>query len=209
MAPLCGDCLPIMGEAVSGDQQAALGEQLFAAWVADKSLVLQQLIKFPEFASLQGHIDKQRVGSVGFSLGGGTAAQFCHDDDRCKAAVDIDGVMFGSVTKEGMNKPFFLLLGDHSGEADADQTLAEMATILNRFPSETRLKTSIASANHFDFSDVGLVRPPGSVWLMRASGLLKMDAEKQIHLTSLYVRHFLDVYLKGAPETELKTIPAE
>jgi pimeloyl-ACP methyl ester carboxylesterase len=43
-----------------------------------------------------GRLDLQRLGLLGHSLGGASIAQFCHDDSRCKAAVDVDGALLKS-----------------------------------------------------------------------------------------------------------------
>ena len=64
-----------------------------------------------------GRLDMQRVGVFGHSLGGATALQFCHDDSRCKAGIDVDGAPLGNVIAEGVTQPFMFLLSDHSGES--------------------------------------------------------------------------------------------
>jgi pimeloyl-ACP methyl ester carboxylesterase len=45
------------------------------------------------------------LGTVGHSFGGATALQFCHEDARCRAAIDLDGIPFGSVVTDGLAKP--------------------------------------------------------------------------------------------------------
>jgi pimeloyl-ACP methyl ester carboxylesterase len=61
-------------------------------------------------------MDLQRLGMFGHSFGGATALEFCHQDSRCKAALDMDGIPFGSVVPEGLSKPGMFLLSDHSRE---------------------------------------------------------------------------------------------
>jgi pimeloyl-ACP methyl ester carboxylesterase len=65
-----------------------------------------------------GRLDLQRVGVFGHSLGGATALQFCHDDLRCKAGIDVDGAPFGSVIAEGVSQPFLFLLAEHRVESE-------------------------------------------------------------------------------------------
>ena len=67
---------------------------------------------------------------MGHSLGGATALQFCHDDVRCKAGIDLDGAPLGNVTADGVRQPFMFLLGDHTGESDAPQVRAKIDAIL-------------------------------------------------------------------------------
>ena len=57
-----------------------------------------------------------RLGAVGHSFGGAQALQFCHDDARCRAAIDLDGIPFGSVVADGLFKPAMFLLSDHDRE---------------------------------------------------------------------------------------------
>ena len=70
---------------------------LVNAWVADEKFVLDKLRRLNEgdsASNFKGRLDLQEVGVAGHSLGGATAAQFCHDDDRCRAGIDIDGHAF-------------------------------------------------------------------------------------------------------------------
>ena len=56
-------------------------------------------------APFRGRLDLDKIGAVGHSLGGASAAQFCHDDARCAAGVDMDGRLFGTVVTEGAPAP--------------------------------------------------------------------------------------------------------
>jgi hypothetical protein len=65
-------------------------------------------------------LDVTRVGAFGHSPGGAEALQFCHDDSRCKAGIDLDGAPFGTVVRTGMSQPFLFLMSDHTGELDGE-----------------------------------------------------------------------------------------
>ncbi len=198
-------------EALSGERQIELGRKLIGAWEADTSWVLDQVTGTAAFARLRDRIDVQKIAMVGHSLGGATAAQFCRDDARCKAGVDIDGVVFPDVSEKGMNKPFFILLGGHSLEngEDVRQALAGLTSLYDHLPPETRLQMTITGANHFNFSDIGFLKSRGVQQTFQFLGLMKMDVTQQAALTSLYVRTFLDVHLMGAPADELQKLPAK
>ena len=78
--------------------------RLLAAWTRDIALALDRLEWLNTTdppGKFTGRLDLTRVGVFGHSFGGATAAQFCHDDARCKAGIDIDGQPFGSVVQEG------------------------------------------------------------------------------------------------------------
>ena len=85
-----------------------------------------------------GRLNMQRVGVFGHSLGGATALQFCHDDTRCKAGIDLDGAPLGTVITEGVTQHFMFLLSDHRNESDAEKVAANIASIYDRLPSNLR-----------------------------------------------------------------------
>lgn len=92
-----------------GEQQARL-EQLGAVWATDQRFVVDQFAVWnAQHPVLRGHLDLQRVGTLGHSMGGAAAAQAAHVDQRIDAAINMDGAMFGSVTREGSRVPFLLL----------------------------------------------------------------------------------------------------
>jgi predicted dienelactone hydrolase len=98
-----------------GEERARCINKLLAAWTADIAFVLDRLERLNTSDAsdkFMGRLDMTRVGVFGDSFGGAQAAQFCHDDSRCKAGIDIDGRPFGSVIREGIYRPFMFLLSD-------------------------------------------------------------------------------------------------
>ena len=84
-------------------------------WSADMGFALDQLQRLNASGPSEkfvGRLDMERIGVFGHSLGGATTLQFCQDDARCKAGIDLDGAPLGSVIIEG-------LLSDHRNESDA------------------------------------------------------------------------------------------
>jgi dienelactone hydrolase len=157
----------------------------------------------------------QRVGMFGHSLGGSTTLQFCHDDSRCKAGIDVDGAPLGSVVGEGVTQPFMFILSDHSGEStDAADTpesirnaMVNIRSIYDRLPHGRRLQIVIPGASHYMFSDAAMLKIPLVMRAMRTLGIVRLDGRRQVALTAHYISTFFDVYLKGAPASELKSQP--
>src|SRR5262249_41090400 len=88
----------------SGEERLTRVHRLLAAWTADMSFVLdhlQRLNTSGAAAKFMGRLDTTRVGAFGHSFGGAQAAQFCQQDSRCTAAIDVDGMPFGSVIRKG------------------------------------------------------------------------------------------------------------
>jgi predicted dienelactone hydrolase len=199
-------------ELYTGPKLERLADRLLAAWTADIAFALDRL-EWLNHADrpgrFKGRLDLTRVGVFGHSLGGATAAQFCHQDPRCKAGIDIDGSLHGSVVQEGLRQPFFFLLSDHgdvSSDAESRKIYADLRSVYDRLPSEHRLLLSIRGANHFTFSDDGaLLKSRLLRWVMRALGKLDIDGRRQLAVTTYCVHRFFDAYLKepGATRPEL------
>ena len=116
----------------------------------------------------------------GHSFGGAQALQFCHDDPRCKAGIDIDGATYGSVIQEGLKQPFMYLLSEHSRDlADpaSKQILSDFQSIYNRLPNGRQFVT-IRGANHFSFSDQMLVKSQYVIGVMHSLGISRLESRR-------------------------------
>ena len=153
-------------------------------------------------------LDMTRVGVFGHSFGGAQALQFCHDDSRCKAGIDIDGAPMGGVIQAGVHKPFMFLLSDHgdvSSDAESRQIWADIRSIYDRLPADGRLRIVIRGANHFTFSDDGaLLKSHLMRGILRLFGKLRIDGRRQLVVTAYCVRSFFDAELKGSSISQLK-----
>ncbi len=184
--------------------------KVLTAWTTDTAFVLDRLAQLntaDASGKFKGRLDMTRVGVFGHSFGGATAAQFCHDDSRCKAAIDVDGQPFGSVVREGLHQPFMFLMSDHKGESDPEsvQVMANIQSIYNRVPEDTRTFVTIRGANHFLFSDDGaLLKSHIVMRTLRTLGVVGIDGRRQLAVTTYCVHSFFDAYLKGPGVSPLK-----
>src|ERR1700675_674786 len=108
-------------EDMEAGQANRLINRLLIMWTSDTKFVVSQLERLnaaDPSGKFTGRLDMQRLGMFGHSFGGAQALQFCHDDPRCKAGIDIDGAPYGSVVQEGLKPPFMFILSDHSREMD-------------------------------------------------------------------------------------------
>jgi hypothetical protein len=185
--------------------------KLLAMWTSDAAFIVGQLQRLNDESSgkFAGRLDMQHLGMFGHSFGGATALQFCHEDARCQAALDLDGIPFGSVVREGLAKPGMFLLSDHSREmADpaSHQILAAIQSIYDRLP-HGRWYVVIRTANHFSFSDQILLNSPAAISLLRLRGLGGLSGRRGLAISADYVHTFFDVYLKGTPAASLTSLP--
>ena len=184
-------------------QQAGCMNTLLTAWTSDIAFALdrlEQLNSADASGRFTGRLDLMRVGVFGHSLGGAIAAQFCRDDSRCKAGIDVDGQPFGSVVQSGLHQPFMFLLSDHGGSSDpvSRQIEANIQSIYDRLPPNGRLRIAIRGARHFLFSDDGVLKSHILLRALRVFGIVGIDGRRQLAVTAYCVHTFFDAYLKGA-----------
>ena len=90
-------------------------------WEEDVSFVLNQIEKLNQnddrlLYRKNGYFAN---GMFGHSYGGATAAQILAKDSRVKAAINMDGTLYGEIFPEsGIGKPFLLMSAEEPDEAD-------------------------------------------------------------------------------------------
>lgn len=196
-------------EVASGPERERIIQKLLTAWSSDMAFALDQLEHMNTAGAsgkFTGRLDLQRIGVVGHSLGGATAAQFCHEDSRCRAGIDVDGAPYGSVISDGMSTPFMFLVSDHGSEPDTRRVGADIQSIYDRLPPEGRLWIAIKGANHFGFSDGLLIKNQQLLWLLRMLGITHIDPRQQLAVTAYSIHAFFDIYLKAAAVSTLHSL---
>jgi len=146
-------------ERVFGDNEA-LGIRMRER-VSDALFLLDQLPRINTGTSvLAARLDLSRVGIMGHSLGGLTAAEACTLDRRPIACINIDGLQAGNPygarkDAQAPQRPF-LYLGK-------ERTIgSRTAELLNR--NEHAELVSIRDATHESFQDGGLFKPTPNPW---------------------------------------------
>jgi len=183
-----------------GEERMRRVERLLAEWTTDIGLVLDELNK-RNASEFGGRLDLTRIGVFGHSFGGAQAAEFCHRDPRCKAAVDIDGIPFGSVTREGIDRPIMFLLSDHAREQDPESAriIGTIRSIYESAPPRARAIVVIRGSHHFTFTDDGAILKSHLLrGILRLFGRLHIDGRRQLEITAYCLRTFFDGNIKGA-----------
>jgi predicted dienelactone hydrolase len=201
----------VMGRTPANNPELAFGapdsarriDRLMAAWTGDMTFALDRLARLnasDPSGRFTGRLDLTRVGAFGHSFGGAQAAQFCHDDPRCRAGIDVDGAPVGSVVRAGIARPFMFLLGGHGDATDPEsrRILADIRSIYDRLPRDGRLLVEIRGAGHFLFTDdVALRKSRILLGALRLFGVVGIDGRRQLAATAYCVHAFFDAYLKG------------
>lgn len=194
------------GESAPVAEQTKVANSILGTWVGDDRFVLDRLAQLNASGTFRERLDLREVGAIGHSFGGATAAEFCREDSRCKAGIDIDGIPFGAVVHERLERPFMFFLSDHSNEKRDPETPAIMGKfhdIYRRLPAGREMVT-LRGSSHFSFSDMPFLF---NHTLARVSGLLgSIEPTRALDASDACIRTFFDVHLKGAPTSRLQEL---
>lgn len=96
-------------------------------WASNSKFVLDQLELLNQSERFNNAMDLDRIGVVGHSYGGSTAVYMLLHDDRVKAAINMDGGIFGlDDFPVKLDKPLMLMAADSSLDSESFyQTLDE------------------------------------------------------------------------------------
>ena len=181
-------------------------------WEQDASFVLDEVIKADfdkNFHPIALLIDFDNIGMLGHSFGGATSTQMLVKDSRIKAAIDMDGGLYGdSMPAHGPAKPFMLMNAEASinfmkeaysqQPGNRDELFVE-SYLRNKTIEKPGVYTAIIpKTNHGSFTDLAAVSP-----IINESGADVNAIYKLINELSL---GFFDKNLKGIHENKLNEI---
>jgi predicted dienelactone hydrolase len=190
-------------EADRRTQGVAIGKFADEVLLADVRFVLDQLQAMNSHDRFwKGHLDLSRIGIVGHSMGGTTAALATQKEPRILVGVNLDGSTYPGMNADvrpvPVHKPFlFLATEEHaSGETRAREYIGS---------ESNTYYVVVTGADHMSFTDAGLVSS-------RFTRDLKPDdnAFERALLTSILTRslveEFLGKYLKAAAAPNLDLV---
>ncbi len=129
--------------------------------VADVRRVLDELDLLNAEGVWQGALDLEKIGALGFSLGGATAAQLCKTEPRVKAGAGFDGI-FGdpSLLTNPLTKPFLFLRADENDVALFGRP-DDRRRVIEAMPRDGHFIQTIGTI-HWSHSDVPLIADKAS-----------------------------------------------
>ncbi|HDX9658318.1 TPA: carboxylic ester hydrolase [Bacillus toyonensis] len=164
------------------------GDSHIKLWEEDVTFVLNQIEKLnqnDEAGFFTGRLDTSRIGMFGHSYGGATAAQILAKDSRVKAAINMDGALYGEILPEsGIGKPFLLMSAVEPDEADPDKVRERYGRGL----AGGGMSMVIPHTDHTSFTDLHLFSP-----LLQSPGENPKEVHRVINEFSLA---FFDQYVK-------------
>jgi dienelactone hydrolase len=207
--PATGDAMDFA--TLSLGQIDAEGAKEVERETADEIGVLDALVGMNQDAASVFHqrLDTTRVGALGHSFGGAVGAEAAIEDGRIKAALDLDGSLFGRMQREGLPKPFMFIEQDLPVYADsAKRSVPDLINdALNASDLEAMRKFGayrifLHGSTHESFTDHSLFSP-----LARLSGVGRIPADREYEIVRAYALAFFDKALRGADPALLKEVP--
>ncbi|HET9704949.1 MAG TPA: hypothetical protein VFP85_12990 [Vicinamibacterales bacterium] len=161
-------------------------------WVADVRVVLDRLPKSGPGSALAARLDLSRLGAAGHSMGGVMAGQFCVEDRRCKAALNLDGIpQYGAMIDTPFPAPFLMVYSGRPGRAGASD-------IIYRRAASKYYRVDVKDTLHLDFTDMNYWGGPIA---KRAFGAL--GAARAAEVTRTIVREFFGQEILNQPSALL------
>lgn len=160
-------------------------------WVDDTRLTLDTLAALPRGtigAALASRLDLSRIGVAGHSMGGVVAGQFCVEDRRCRAGLNLDGIpQFGDMIDKGLDRPFLMIYSARPGRVGASDVVYRRA--------HPYYRVDVADTRHLDFSDMIFWGGP----LRARDAFGSLTPEHAVEVTRTIVREYFDQTLRGIP----------
>ncbi len=154
--------------------------QVVTRWTLDAKFALDHLPATGPAARLAAKLDLTRLGVAGHSMGGVAGANFCVEDRRCKAALNLDGIpQYGRMIDTPMPAPFLMVYSGRPGRAGASD-------IIYRRSASKYYRVDVANTLHLDFTDMNLWGGP----LRQRGAYGKIDPVAAADITRTIVREF-------------------
>ena len=198
---------------ISGSTMENLNEmtpRMAGEWANIAMITLNYLDSLSQISNANqwsGRLDLNKVAMIGHSLGGAAALQFCIQDARCKAAIDIDGLITPAVAANGLQKPVLFLMGEHPKSELEDpvnmKINEDIQLAIQNTPAALVSRIDLPNANHFNFSDGAVTKNHLLMMLLRLFGVVKINPVEQLETTGKITLQFLDQKL-GTNTTQIK-----
>lgn len=156
---------------------------------ADLRFVLDEVLAGRAARPVRGRLDHRRVGVLGHSLGGATAAELLRTDRRVRAGVNLDGAFFTTGSTLAVGRPFLLF----SRPAEHHSW--------TRWHTEQRAwgrHLVVTGAGHFSFTDFSVLAGPAGIEQPMYGQLFgTITAHRIVALDRDHLRAFFALHLHG------------
>lgn len=192
----------------------------------DAQFVLDELTKIDSGDDpnelFSGHLDLEKVGIYGYSLGGATAAKVLAEDHRFQAGINLDGGLVGDVANASLVQPFMFLNNQALGQgASSIPEVNQFNQLQQSFVENLQndgYEVTILGTEHSSFNDLPFLLPlllNSGIELGELGELINADndsinddfepiaPELASQIINDYTLAFFDRYLNDEPSTLL------
>jgi pimeloyl-ACP methyl ester carboxylesterase len=170
---------------------------------------------------LAGRLDLARVAALGHSFGGNAALEWCRTDQRCVAAVNLDGALWSEVGRVGLDRPAMQVLAEHREFAvtGEDAVKAGAAPNVDWFEAEKAITFSgwrtvqeraqpgytmqVSGSTHLSFMDVPFLPVTDASIVKPALAATSIQPQRMWRITCDLLLAFFARHLNGAPAAPL------
>lgn len=154
---------------------------------------------------LSGKLDLDKVGFLGYSLGGATAAETLLQDRRFKAGINLDGSLLINSVDESLSQPFMFMNSEVFGiDTPSDPLSKELKEIRESFIDNMQndgYQLTIDDTNHQSFSDVPIflnqLKDAGLDLGELENFIAPIEPERATTIINDYTVAFFDKYLNN------------
>jgi len=155
-------------------------DQVVKRWTLDARYALDHLPASGAPGRIASKLDLSRLGAAGHSMGGVAGAQFCVEDRRCKAALNLDGIpQYGTMIDTPMPAPFLMVYSGRAGRAGASD-------IIYKRSASKYYRVDVKDTLHLDFTDMNFWDGP----LRQRGAFGKIDPARAAAITRMIAREF-------------------
>jgi predicted dienelactone hydrolase len=161
--------------------------EFMGIWVRDLELVLDAITNERDTprAPIAARVDGTRIGLLGMSYGGGAITEVCKTDARCRAAMNMDGGLWGSKARQPLTVPYLALA------SPANAPFFEHDLLTSEAPY---YELTVAGAAHLSFTDVSVFVP-----LLKWLGVTgTIEGARVIDIMNVAAAAFFDAHVRGA-----------
>jgi dienelactone hydrolase len=168
-------------------------DQVVRRWTLDAKYALDHLPTTGAAGAIAARMDLSRLGAAGHSMGGVAGAQFCVEDRRCKAALNLDGIpQYGTMIDTPMPAPFLMVYSGRAGRAGASDIIYKRA-------ASKYYRVDVSDTLHLDFTDMNFWGGP----LRQRGAYGKIDPARAAEVTRTIVREFFGQEILNQPSALL------
>lgn len=165
-------------------------------WASDIIEVLNELPDWNKMELLQGSMNLDKIGALGHSVGGGTAGNVALKDDRIQAAVNLDGIQWGSKIDTTYHIPYLYVSADWP--ADHEDINAHVYKYKS---SHTFYEAKLLKSGHPNFMDIPFMVPVPTL-----AGTGNIDPYLGAKIVNELVVSFFDRHLKNEQNADPRAV---